>query len=899
MPGDPFGVAPAEYERLDRLLDAALDLSPGERERFLAALAGEDAALAPRLRALLEGGAPLRTLPDLGPATLPGPAPAGPDLATPAAGRPAVGSPGALVGPYRLATVLGEGGMATVWLARRADGTLDRAVALKLPRDAAGFAERLARERDILAGLAHPGIARLYDAGVAQDGQPFLALEFVDGVPIDAHARARRLFVPARLELFLQAAAALAYAHGRLVVHRDLKPSNLLVTGDGDVRLLDFGIARLLGGAGAAEAAVTRQGAPALTPAYASPEQIRGEPQGVASDVFSLGVVLYELLAGVRPFDAPSRRALEDAILEAEARPPSVAARDPAVARALRGDLDTIVLKALRKAPEERYPTVDAFADDVRRYLAGLPVLARRGGALYRLRKHLLRHPFATAAAALGVAALLLTTGAALLSARRALAERDRAEEAKTFIVSLLRAADPYVAGRPLTAADLLEQARARIDRDLGARPELRVELLTEIGTSLVHLQALDAADRLLAEAVEDGERSLGPADRLTLLARLARADVHRLRGRIDAFEADLTELLPRLRAAPWATPDVVGQALRLGAFLELSRGRPRRAVALAEEARAVALAAGGERTRLALNADMALALAQAQAGGVDEALRLSARVLEIASELGGGQPRTASLVQARIVRAVALGASGDRAAATDLLRAAAADARALFGPESTVLAFVLPRVAQHELLVGELDEALRDAEGAVRALRGRALPGTHIEATALDARGRALLALGRAGDALADLEAVAEVEQRVVGPAHPRAASARLRLAHALALDGQRARAGTSSPGRGPGGAPAAEALLVEGSSRALAGAPARAAALHREGSAAAEGPEADLLRARLEGQLGLDLLAAGDAGGAAAALAGAVDGLRRLQRAPTPELRGYEAALARARRR
>ncbi|MFT3913058.1 MAG: serine/threonine-protein kinase [Anaeromyxobacteraceae bacterium] len=334
------------------------------------------------------------------------------------------------VGPYVLLRELGRGGLGAVWLAERADGQLARRVALKLPRwaaDPAGLHRRMARERDTLAAMEHPNIARLYDAGVDASGRPWLAMEYVDGEPLDRHAQARRLGVRERLGLFLQVADAVALAHARLVVHRDLKPANVLVTAAGDVRLLDFGIAKLLG-EGESSSQTTEVAGHAFTPDYAAPEQLEGRPVTVATDVYALGVLLYELLAGVRPYrlsrDVPGSyaRALE----QATAPPPSEVA-PPAARAALRGDLDVIVAKAMKRDPAERYATVHAFAQDVRRHLAGNPVQARPDGTGYRLRKFVGRHRLAVGAAAALVVTLAAGLGTTLWQARRAVAERDRA----------------------------------------------------------------------------------------------------------------------------------------------------------------------------------------------------------------------------------------------------------------------------------------------------------------------------------------------------------------------------------------------------------------------------------------------------------------------------------------
>ena len=333
---------PHDWATLGRLLDEALDLAPPDRERWLDDLPAEHSALEPRLRAMLAASADdddafLESLPriDLD------------ALAGDGGLRLHGGEPGAEVGPYRLVRELAAGGQGTVWLAERVDGVLKRPVALKLPIGLAfrpHLAARMARERDILARLSHPHIARLYDAGIAADGTPHLALEDVEGQPVERHCEASALSIPARVRLFVDVVRAVAYAHGRLALHRDLKPSNVLVTPTGDVRLLDFGIARLLGSARAGQATLTTERGAAMTLHYASPEQVSGAPLDVATDIYSLGVVLYELLSGASPY-RPARdtvAALEEAILHDDPAPLPGHDR-PGRRRPLVGDLDTIV----------------------------------------------------------------------------------------------------------------------------------------------------------------------------------------------------------------------------------------------------------------------------------------------------------------------------------------------------------------------------------------------------------------------------------------------------------------------------------------------------------------------------------------------------------------------------
>jgi serine/threonine protein kinase len=381
-----------DLQALSKLLDEALELPREAHENWLEGLTPEHRHLAAILRKMLarqysNTDQILPGLPQYDPAAL---GESAPDDTTGL-------TTDSIIGPYRLIRELGRGGMGSVWLAERTDGSLKRQIALKLPHSSLPqrqLAERFGRERDILAALNHPHIARLYDAGVTEEGRPYLALEYVDGEPLNTYCDGRRLSIKARLELFLQVLAALQYAHGQLVVHRDLKPTNILVTPDGEVKLLDFGIAKLLTDGAAHETELTQLGGRALTPQYASPEQILGQPIGTASDVYALGVVLYELLTGSLPYrlKRDSRGALEDAILSADAARPSktevllgnAQSRDSTVRKLvtlLKGDLDTIVLKALKKNAAERYATAQLFADDLRRYLAGEAVLAQPDSA--------------------------------------------------------------------------------------------------------------------------------------------------------------------------------------------------------------------------------------------------------------------------------------------------------------------------------------------------------------------------------------------------------------------------------------------------------------------------------------------------------------------------------------
>ncbi len=481
-------VEPHDWPEISALFDKAMALAPAQRPQWLdrlpPAVQRHRALLAQMLSDWDRGEAEdfLHALPSLAP--------------------PEEDPSGRSVGAYRLLRLLGRGGTGTVWLAERSDGLLKRTVALKLPHAGlldAHLAERFARERDILASLVHPHIARLYDAGVTEDGQPFLALEHVDGEPLIRYCDGRRLGLVPRIRLFLQVLAAVQYAHAHLVIHRDIKPSNVMVTSDGQVRLLDFGIAKLLVDGVAQSTELTQAGGRLLTPDYASPEQIGTQSVTTASDIYSLGVLLYELLTGDRPYrlkrDTPA--ALEEAVLAADVRQPSDTVFDAPTAEArstgaarlrreLAGDLDTIVLKALKKNPEARYESAGAFAQDLERHLQGETVLARPDTRWYRTRKFVWRHRVAAASASGVVLALAAGLGVAVWQARIARDEARTAQAVQTFMVDIFRAnsadqPDP-VKARETSARQLLDTGARKIDQALSDAPQAKLDILRTLG---------------------------------------------------------------------------------------------------------------------------------------------------------------------------------------------------------------------------------------------------------------------------------------------------------------------------------------------------------------------------------------------------------------------------------
>jgi len=515
------------------------------------------------------------------------------------------------VGPWRVLREVGRGGMGQVFEAVRADGLYEQRVALKLVRPWLG-AELVARfrsERRMLATLEHPGIARLIDGGVAADGRPYFAMEYVEGEPILAYADAAALGVEERLRLFLAVCEAVAYAHRRLIVHRDLKPSNILVSetdGAAEPKLLDFGIAKLLDMAeDDAGEGLTRTGHYLMTPEYAAPEQVTGGPVSTATDVYALGVLLYELLAGCSPYVLPDRspQAVARAVCEQEpGRPSTVVGRGEAawaaevaarrrtgverLRRRLAGDLDTIVLQALRKEPERRYASVEALAADVRRHLGGRPVKARRDTLGYRTGKFVRRHRVSVAAALVVVLALAGGLGAALWQGQRAAAaaaearlEAARAEreaataaEVSDFLVGLFSASAPGERrGDSLLVGEVLERGAARLDQDLGEQPAVRARMQAVLGRVYYELGRLGAADSLLRAAIASGDIA-DPDEEAD--ARLVLSSVQMAHGDFEASIASARAVLDEAQARYDGDHALVAASLTQVGYAYVSQGR-------------------------------------------------------------------------------------------------------------------------------------------------------------------------------------------------------------------------------------------------------------------------------------------------------------------------------------
>jgi len=740
-------LSPDRWRVLSPYLDEALEMTGAHRVAWLAAIRARDPALGADLESLLaehdgllESGFLASAIPGF----------------QPAAEQPSL--EGQIVGAYRLISLIGQGGMGSVWLAERCDGRFEGRAAVKLLNIAllgpAGE-ERFRREGNFLAKLTHPHIARLIDAGVSTVGQPYLVLEHVNGQPIDRHCNEQGLGIEARIGLFLDVLEAVAHAHANLIVHRDLKPANVLVSVDGEVKLLDFGIAKLLdddaelGESRLTEpSALTREGGAVLTPQYAAPEQLAQGQVTTATDVYALGVLLYVLLSGQHPAGAATRSpaTLIRAIVDVEPRPMSHAVvgetetpgeldRHAArcgttagrLSRALRGDLDTIVAKALKKNASERYVSVTALADDLRRFLRHEPISARPDTLRYRATRFVRRHARGVAAAA--VAALAIV-GLTTFYTTRLATERDRAqrEAAKAARVSealsgLLRGADP-IANRAtpdgFTVTGLLDSAADRVEKELADQPDAQAEIFTIIGRMYRRVGMYDKAQHLLERALSSGRAAFGSehpsvAQTLNELGALAAE-----KGDYDTAAASLDAALSIRRHifGPVHT-DVADTLAELGRVYQ-DHGLNARAEPLHREALAIRQQAlGDEHGETAVSmSDLASVLRLN--GDLDGAEALLRQALAVHRKTRGD----AHAMTATTLHDVALitSAKGDGASAESLFRTAMDIHRKALGERHPLVAVTLnslSRVLRDQGRYGEAAAALEAALDIARPALG------------------------------------------------------------------------------------------------------------------------------------------------------------------------------------
>lgn len=778
----------SDRDRLKHLFAVARSLPPEQRDAFLAAAAADAPQVRDEVASLLqfdvEGDDPL----EHGPRTLVR------EVALGLVEPPAVGD---LVGPWRIVDVAGRGGMGIVYRAVRADAAFDSVVALKFIHaglESQELVARFGRERDVLASLDHPHIARLLDAGVTPRGTPYVAMEFVDGQSITRFADRQGLDVDARLRLFCDVCDAVEHAHRHLVIHRDLKPDNILVTTGGQVKLVDFGLAKLLDDADDGVQTVTRL----MTPTYASPEQLVGATLTTAADVYALAVVLYELLTGRLPHPAGERQRDLAAVVRGDSpRPPSIAiaagaagagARMPTTAttarwrRRLAGDLDAIVLKALRHAPGARYQTAVAFADDLRRHLEGRTVSARRGTWRYRATTFARRNVIGVAASAITAIALVAGAGATWWQATAAARERDRArieqqraEQTVAFVQEMLGAPSPTADGRDVKVADLLARARARADVDLVEQPRLRASVLLTIGRTYFGLGLYDDAASVAGAGV-DLLKQLGAEPAVVADALVTYGEILNEQGDIERAGAILGESVALAERLSPADPALLASALNELSSVHYAADRLDDAEALDRRAMELRRGLGPAHARDLLESLNDLGVVVGSRGRYAEARVFHEEALAIGRrELGADHPDVASTLGSLAFVTLRL---GDAAAAEQAYREAIDIRQRVLGREHPDTLWVQYLYAALLSDTKRYDEALVQI-APVRAARGTALPEAHPLASASEQiAGSALLGLNRLDEAERPLRESLRMRQAQLPADHWQILAARSTLA-------------------------------------------------------------------------------------------------------------------------
>lgn len=758
----------SDWSRVKDILNRALDLPSEERAAFVAATCGGDAdvraevesLLAAEDDAFLEQPAAANWLMQQGYVE----SPTGPSTEL---------IPGARIGTWSLVRELGRGGMGTVWEAVRVEGDFSQRAALKLVRDAIdspSLRQRFRRERRLLARLQHRNIATLLDGGITADGRPWFAMELVDGEPITRWCDARRLTIHQRLLLLRQVCGAVQHAHRALIIHRDLKPANIIVTHDGTVKLLDFGISKVLEDGtsdGDNTNDVTRPGTPLGTPAYMAPELLNGEPASTAADIYALGVVSFELLCGKQPFPhgegAPSawrRDVLErDASsLTASLSPPIAAARGAegergvrALSRALGGDIDRIVAMALRKEPERRYASAEQLGEDFRRCIEGLPVSAQPDSLSYRTRMFVRRNRAAVAGAAAAVSMLIVGLAGTSWQARVAGHERDRAQReadkanrVSAFMAETFRSADPREKGKDITVAAALGAAEQRAAAELSSDSAVYAALLSTIGRTYLGLGRYDDASRTLYQSLTllRVYGRTNPADITTALRSLATLEAER--GNIAAAETLFTEALARAHRAS-VDSAILGALLDGYGSLQLDRGEFPAAERTLREALAIRRRASTSAPELASTLNN-IAVSLGQQNRWREAIPLHEEALRVVRSTAGDNSPDVATGLNTLANAYAI--VGDYRAADTLFQQALTLRLRSLGAAHPDVAWTHYSYGDMLRLAGQFERAIIEAQ-AVLEHRGKSLPETHpMISSALTVYGRSLLSLGRIAEA-------------------------------------------------------------------------------------------------------------------------------------------------------
>ncbi|HBB87435.1 MAG TPA: hypothetical protein DC047_07450 [Blastocatellia bacterium] len=764
---------PQQWEAIKEVFSAALDQPLADRSQFVAVACGADETLRREVESLLAAHEEPQNL--LEKNTL--------DLATQL--QPASNLDGRRFGAYQILREIGRGGMGAVFLAERADGEFQQQVALKIIRQSLAdkdLERHFRRERQILASLSHPNIARLIDGGVSDAGELFLAMEFIDGEPLISFVNKHQLAIDERLRLFVKICRAVSFAHQNLIIHRDLKPSNVLVTPEGEPRLLDFGLAKLSepNGAGMLSSAEQTQTAfRAFTPAYAAPEQILGKNVTTTSDVFSLGVILYELLTGEKPFRFEGK-SLDEIIKTVTSREPSLPSRvvdDTAPhatprQRQLRGDLDNITLKALQKDPARRYQSVAEFAHDIERHLDHLPISARQNTVAYRALRFYQRNRIAVAAAALIVIALVAGLAGSLWQYRKAQRENVRAEVVNDFLKKMLLTTRPSSGlsgkkGYQTTVNEVLAEAEKNLDsEELRDQPEVRAELRHVVGAGYLEQGNYEAAEKNLRQALAEETQLYGANSPKPVMTEVFLAGLFFARADYDSAEKIYGAKLPLLRS-DFQKGKVAAQffidSLTNYAVMRRARGDAIAAEALLRECLAIKASVGSNaRTDLVRGI---LTLILIDRGKFDEARTLQEAAVNKYRALLNNE--TPEFCTALTLFGIILMEQGDIPRAEASLREAEGIYRKLYSPNFIALYDNLRLQAQVSYLAGRYEQANEQINRVLENYRQNSNPKYISFATALTVQGQILNKLGKSDEAEKVLREALKLREANLPPGH------------------------------------------------------------------------------------------------------------------------------------
>ena len=795
-------LSPDRRNRIDGVFAEAMDMDAEQRKTFLDAECRDDPDLRKLVEELLHADASFEN--DLGTSAAGFAAPLIAAGGLESAADSTSLDTGERVGAWRVIREIGRGGMGTVYLAERADGAFEQRVALKLVKrgmDTDEVLRRFRHERQILASLEHPLIARLYDGGATADGRPYLVMEFVDGEPIDAYCDRHRLDIRARLGVFVRVCEAVQHAHRNLVVHRDLKPSNILVDGAGNPKLLDFGVAKLLADASDADSPDTRTGTRFVTPGYAAPEQIRGEPVTTAVDVYALGVILYRLLTGHRPFSSPS----SDPTVERIPTRPSATATSVEIAsarsispeklhRTLRGELDTILLHALAHDPARRYGSAQEFSEDISRYMRGMPVRAQPDSRWYRTSKFVRRHRLGVATASLFVTALAgfaitvrIQQQNTAIERDKATRERDKAQQVVTFMTGMLADADPAQArGDTLDIFEVLGRARTRMDTALVSQPEVRAEILHVMGRVYRSLGDYTNAQGLLARALATRRQIFGNTHADVAESAHELASVKTIASDYEGAEKLFQEALAARRKLFGETHPSIGVTLHGLGGVYYWKGDHKSAAMIMSQADSVHRRAGSDPLLIATNlSDLAESL-RAQ-NKFDEAEPMMRDGLAIRRKhLGNDHPLTASsmAVLANLLRDK--GDPASSAAAEPLYREALEVRRKVLGVDHPDYAKSLLGLAYHLQKLNKYEDAeplFRQALAINVARHGNDHPEVGLDMNAL---AKIQYQRGSIGESETTYRQALSILSRTLGPSHPRTSMPQVGLGNVLMAQGR-----------------------------------------------------------------------------------------------------------------